>query len=104
MILREKMPDGSYQETKPAHAKKLGRHLTVRPDWNAVRIAIMLDLCWQKFHGRQDLATKLRSTGQRRIIEANTWGDQFWGMTQNGDYLTGRNMMGRILEAIRDHL
>lgn len=85
----------------PGAAKRLGRTVTVRPDWDDVRVEIMLDIVRYKFEDR-DLATLLIGTGETELIEGNTWGDTFWGV----DLATGEgeNHLGLILMQVRDEL
>ncbi len=47
-----------------------------------------------------ELCRLLLSTGNRSLVEENTWGDTFWG-TVNG---YGENHLGRILIDIRAKL
>lgn len=83
----------------PAEAKKLGKTLTLRPDWDEVKIKIMQDLLEQKFrHPKyRDL---LLSTGKGRLEEGNTWGDVFWGTCKG----VGENKLGLLLMGIRSRL
>ena len=53
-----------------------------------------------------DRRTGLMLTGDKRLVEGNTWGDRFWGCVQEtpGGVWVGRNELGRILMATRDKL
>ena len=83
----------------PGQVKKLGRQLTLRDDWEDVKVQIMTDLCKSKFSSlNPDLKQKLLDTGSCELIEENTWGDVFWGMTPKG---IGQNILGKILMEIR---
>lgn len=83
----------------PGLAKKMGRALQLRPDWEAVKLDVMLNLLRQKFaHIR--LLDLLLATGEAKLIEGNTWGDRFWG-TVDGE---GENHLGRLLMQVRDEL
>lgn len=64
--------------SSPAQAKRLGRQVSLRPDWEQMKDAIMLDLNRQKFKGSH-LRKKLLDTGDAQLIEGNTWGDRYWG-------------------------
>lgn len=93
--------------SSPAEAKRLGRTVGLRGDWEAVKGGIMLDLVRQKFTGSPELAAKLRATGNRPIVELNTWGDRTWGMIalkSEPATLEGRNRLGEILEKVRAEL
>lgn len=83
----------------PGRAKRLGRTVTMRADWDAVKVAVMADLVAQKFI-HPHLAAALAATRPARLAEGNTWGDRFWGVCDG----EGRNELGRILEAVRAQL
>lgn len=85
----------------PSIAKKWGRALSLRPDWESVKIAHMLRLLRQKF-GTTDLRAKILATGTATLIEGNTWHDNFWGIctcARCGNQ--GRNVLGILLAIVR---
>ena len=84
----------------PGKVKRIGRTLTLRSDWDDVRIAFMTSLIDQKFD-YIPLAQKLKATGDRPIIEGNTWGDTFWGQSPLGN---GENNLGKIIMNKREKL
>ena len=88
-----------FQHITASEAKKLGRLIQMRPDWNDVRVQIMTDLVRQKFSD-PSLAAKLLETGDIELQEGNWWGDVFWG-TVNG---VGQNVLGNILMKVRKEL
>ena len=77
-------------------AKKLGRKVKLRPDWNKIRLSVMKRVVKMKFTQNPELMEKLRKINGP-IVEENTWNDTFWGIC-NG---YGANNLGKILEAIR---
>lgn len=81
-------------------AKKLGRTVPLRWDWEDVKLSIMYDVCYAKFTLNPQLAEKLIATGDELLVEGNTWNDRFWGV-YNGE---GRNHLGKILMQIRAEL
>lgn len=81
----------------PALAKKLGRRMKLRKDWDAVKVGIMEDLVLAKFKQNQYLAEKLLATGDMVLEEGNNWGDAFWGVVDG----IGRNELGKILMCVR---
>ena len=81
----------------PGRAKRYGRRIELRPDWNQVKVAVMYDIVRAKFAQNEALADKLLATGDALLIEGNKWGDQFWGVC-NG---SGHNWLGRILVLTR---
>lgn len=83
----------------PGEAKRRGRKIKVRPDWDDVKVKVMNDLLHIKFID-PDLRNKLIATGDAELIEGNTWGDTFWGVC-NG---VGQNMLGKLLMQHRARL
>src|SRR3990167_5099554 len=77
---------------KPGEAKRYGREIIIRKDWDAVKIHIMTDLVRQKF-SHPGLRHLLLKTGDQELIEGNHWNDRFWGVCRGG----GRNELGKIL-------
>lgn len=81
-------------------AKKLGRKVEMREDWDIVKNRIMHDVVLAKFSQSEDLKEKLLATGDAYLEEGNTWGDRYWG-TVDG---VGENQLGRTLMSVRDML
>jgi ribA/ribD-fused uncharacterized protein len=77
-------------------AKRMGRKLKLRRDWDSVRIEIMEAILRIKFSD-PDLLTRLLETGTEELVEGNNWGDRFWGKV-NGE---GENQLGKLLMKIR---
>lgn len=80
-----------------SEAKKLGRKVSLRPDWDRLKVQIMKDIVTAKFKQNADLQNKLICTGNAYLEEGNTWGDRVWGCV-NG---RGANLLGQILMEIR---
>lgn len=76
-------------------AKKLGRQIKIRDDWEQCKVAVMKRLLKDKFN-RPGFAQILISAPEP-IVEDNTWGDTFWGRC-NG---RGRNMLGQLLSSVK---
>lgn len=83
----------------PSITKRLGRKVSLRPDWEEVKTEVMLQLVRQKFNGT-DLGAKLLATGNEPLEEVNRWGDTLWGTTGG----VGQNHLGRILMQVREEL
>lgn len=83
--------------TTPGDAKRLGRKVTLHPDWEQCKIGVMSELVLYKFASNPDLRSKLLGTGDAELIEGNTWGDTFWGVCEG----EGQNHLGRILMQVR---
>lgn len=84
----------------PAMAKKLGRKVDMRPDWEQVKIGIMKSLVKDKFYRSSKLKEILLSTGDEELQEGNWWKDRFWGVDlKTGE---GQNHLGKILQQVRE--
>lgn len=84
----------------PGEAKKWGRGVALRPDWERVKQEIMLQLLMQKFTVHEDLRLALLATGDAELVEGNTWGDRYWGVVDG----QGENWLGKTLMYVRDRL
>jgi len=85
----------------PGTAKRAGQLLTLREDWEDVKRRLMLEIVLSKFWRDEDLARRLCATGTRELVEGNSWGDTEWGMVARDGAWHGRNILGRILMAVR---
>jgi ribA/ribD-fused uncharacterized protein len=83
-------------------AKRFGRKLEIRSDWEEVKLGIMEELLRQKF-SIPELRAALASTGSARIVEGNRWHDNFWGdcMCPKCATREGQNHLGKLLMKIR---
>ena len=87
----------------PWTAKKFGRSVQMRSDWNAVRKDVMRELVRQKFEDHEELRAALIATGDARLVEGNGWLDATWGVTRWG-LGVGKNWLGEILMEVREEL
>lgn len=81
-------------------AKKFGRHIELRSDWEDIKLDIMEELIRLKFYFNENLKQMLIATNDAILIEGNWWNDTFWGMCNN----KGENHLGEILMKIRKDL
>jgi ribA/ribD-fused uncharacterized protein len=91
--------------TIPANkAKRLGRKITMRSDWEDVKVRKMTEIIDRKFD-IAPLGDMLLQTGNKELIEGNTWHDNFWGVCScwecRSKKIIGKNMLGKILMAKR---
>lgn len=96
----EQMQFSIFRLQSPAEAKKLGRRLSLRPDWNRVKIPIMYEICLCKFMQNPKLRQALLDTGNSYLVHDCPWSDYFWDRV-NG---RGKNHFGQILMDIRAKL
>ena len=88
-----------FVKLTPGQAKRKGRKIGIREDWEDIKLYVMEKLIDVKFEN-EELKQKLLATGDAKLIEGNNWGDTFWGMV-NGK---GENYLGKILMNKRKEL
>jgi ribA/ribD-fused uncharacterized protein len=84
----------------PGEAKRRGQRVTLRDDWDNIRLDVMEYLLRLKFSD-PTMRTSLLETGEAELVEGNNWGDNYWGSTHSS---AGRNYLGKILMKIRHDL
>lgn len=84
--------------------KRLGGSVPLRRDWEDVKLGIMGAILRDKFFRHADLQRLLLETGDQILIEGNTWGDRYWGVSPPPPTGTGENHLGIILMQIRCEL
>lgn len=88
---------------KPGTAKKRGRTSSLirrgllRRNWDRKKRKIMHQLVLDKFTRHEGLRNKLLDTGSALLVEANYWGDSYWGVCDG----EGSNHLGKILMRVR---
>ena len=60
-------------------AKRMGRSVKIRVDWDKIKDRVMLELLRLKFD-TTGLKERLLATGDAILIEGNTWHDRYWGI------------------------
>lgn len=83
----------------PKQAKKMGRAIRLREDWEEVKDQVMYDILKSKFSNER-LRQLLLQTGNKELIENNSWNDTYWGVC-NGK---GQNKLGKLLMQVREEL
>ena len=83
----------------PGQAKCAGRKVTLRDNWDDIKLYIMKELIILKFTNPK-LKSALLNTKYAELIERNTWNDTYWGIC-NG---IGENHLGKILMEVREML
>jgi len=83
--------------SSPDDAKKRGREIKIRPDWDKVKLQVMESTLRQKFKD-PELRHKLVSVSPEDLVEENWWGDTYWGVC-NG---IGENQLGKLLLKLRE--
>lgn len=89
----------AYAET-PGDAKRRGREIKCRKDWDDIKLKVMFDLLVTKFQDSR-LAERLIATDPMELIEVNRYGDRFWGTDV---HFNGDNNLDLLLMQVRDLL
>lgn len=88
----------------PGIAKRMGRSVTLRPDWEDVKIDVMREGLYRKFADEQ-LADWLLETGDEKLVEGTWWHDRFWGVCKCAKCGgKGENHLGQLLMEVREAL
>lgn len=90
----------------PISAKKFGReHIDkTRSDWNQNRFKIMKFCLEIKLHQNRDNFSKILLQTKELPIVEYTENDKVWGATDEGEFYSGTNALGRLLMELRDNL
>ena len=85
--------------SSPSEAKRLGRQIKMKPNWDSIKVGIMKEILIEKFRIPK-LRQKLLDTGSEYLQEGNWWGDTFWGVCKG----VGDNNLGKLLMEIRQEI
>ncbi len=93
-----------FQSMDAAAAKRLGRSVTLRPDWELIKLPILAELVSVKFTSHPALLKNLLATGDLYLSEDNTWHDNYYGncVCPRCRNIPGQNYLGHILMRFRD--
>lgn len=83
-------------------ARRAGRKLELRSDWELVKDDVMEEIVRAKFTQHPELLKKLLATGSALLIEGNRWHDTYWGVDL--DTGEGENHLGRLLMKLRSEM
>ena len=93
--------DIQYAKT-PGEAKRIGRRITIRGDWESIKLDVMETALRKKF-AIPELREQLLATGDTELVEGNHWHDNFWGDCgcEKCKHTHGQNNLGKLLMKIR---
>jgi ribA/ribD-fused uncharacterized protein len=74
--------------------------MKLRPDWESIKVSVMVKAVQAKFTQHAELGSLLLATADDKLVE-HTENDAYWGDGGDG---RGRNMLGQILMQVRDEL
>lgn len=83
----------------PQLAKRLGRQVSMRPDWDDIKVNVMHALLQAKFQ-HPALKQQLLATEGVELVENNHWNDTFWGKCRG----RGQNQLGQLLMLVRQEI
>lgn len=98
--MKNPLKAGMFEGLDAKAAKRLGRTVELRKDWEQHKEGFMYTVCLAKFTQKPELEEMLLATGDKILVEGNNWGDTEWGVC-NG---VGKNLLGKILMRIRGEL
>lgn len=95
-----------FKSLTPSEAKRFGRQVRLRADWEIVKDDIMYQVIKAKFIQNETLKIKLLNTGNEKLVEGNRWHDNYWGscICPNCQTKKGRNQLGKTLMRVRTEL
>lgn len=90
----------------PGKAKRLGQKVKLRPDWEDIKIEVMLKGVMEKFKQNHEILELLKKTGDKILVEGNHWHDNIWGdcSCPKCEKKIGKNLLGNVLMHVRDQL
>lgn len=89
----------------PGEAKRRGRAVELRPDWEEIKEEVMLEGLRLKFR-IPEFREGLRATQSAILIEGTTWHDNEWGncTCEKCKDIPGKNKLGKLLMKVRSEL
>ncbi len=95
-----------YESKTPALARELGQLAPgIGCKWKRRQVPTMLQGLLFKFGQHEVIKDKLLSTDGYRLIEGNSWHDNFWGncTCKKCEKIEGKNKLGGLLMIIREN-
>ena len=93
---------GIAEQPTPRDAKRAGRQVRLRADWEDVKVDVMLTALRAKFRIPK-YRDRLLATGESLIVEESRH-DLEWGARKADEGFIGKNLLGKALVAVRDEL
>ena len=87
----------AIKQQEARDAKTIGQIDSINVEWHNKKTAIMKDLVQIKYESCQSFRDAIISSGKAHIVEDVA--DEFWGRGKEGN---GQNIMGKILETLRN--
>lgn len=90
-----------FQNLTGSEAKKLGRTVFIRPNWDEIKDSVMLWGLKEKFRQERFKDLLLKTKGIK-LVEGNYHGDKYWGVCLKTR--KGKNKLGKLLMEVRESL
>jgi len=87
------------RKMRASDAKRAGRRVILREDWDQIKLHVMAVLLAQKF-AVEPFRSALLATRGEELIEGNYWHDTYWGVCKG----VGENHLGKLIMQIRSKL
>jgi ribA/ribD-fused uncharacterized protein len=89
----------------PVQAKRLGKKVMLKENWENIKEDVMLTALRKKFQIPK-FRRKLLDTGNMDLIEGNYWHDNYWGSCtcRHCSNILGRNRLGYLIMKVRDEI
>lgn len=88
-----------YTRLSPSKAREKALQAQPINDWDELKDSIMQRILEIKF-SNPDLAKKLKATKNAKLINTNTYRDEYWGVYMG----KGKNILGILLTKVRENL
>lgn len=88
-----------WRTKTPGEAKKLGKTVEIKDDWDDLKDGVMLEAVREKFRQNEGLREMLLATDGFELVEFAPWGDTYWGVDKDKQ---GKNRLGKILMHVRE--
>ena len=85
-----------FKKLNGFEAKRLGRRIKMRSNWNEIKVDMMREILKAKFKD-ENLMRRLKDIDEE-IVEDNYWNDRYWGVCRG----VGKNMLGKLLTEIKE--
>jgi ribA/ribD-fused uncharacterized protein len=100
----EDWKDKIFNAPTPTEAKRLGLKCPLRPNWESLKVQVMLNLLIGKF-SNPELKKRLKKVDDKDLVEMNEWHDNYWGIcTCNNCFMDGKegkNILGLLLQIVK---
>lgn len=98
--VKDKRARNKYSRLSGNKARAKAMQAIPIEDWETTKNDIMMNILRVKFNKNSELGKKLIATNDAKIINTNTYRDDYYGVYMN----KGKNILGKMLMKIRDEI